>query len=96
MNSPRDDLARRVSLIRSERFGEDGVPRLAAALGLPARTWEHFEAGATIPAVVLLGLIELTDAEPHWLLSGEGQRYRGRPATPVRPIVDGRVSSDLE
>jgi hypothetical protein len=89
MTSPRDDLARRASQLRRECFGEDGIPRLAAALWMPARTWELFEAGASIPAVVLLAFIELTGVEPHWLLTGEGEPYRVRPAPPL-PAADRR------
>jgi hypothetical protein len=96
MTSQRDDLANRVALIRVERFGEDGIPRLAAELWMPARTWEHFEAGATIPAVVILGLIELTDVEPRWLLTGEGERYRVRPEEAVRGTAAGSGPSDRE
>lgn len=96
MPSPRDDLARRVTVIRSERIGEDGVPRLAEALWMPARTRKHFEACASIPAEVILGLIELTGVEAHWLLTGKGERYRVRPAHAVRGAAAGRVPGDLE
>ena len=71
-------LATRVREIRMERFGADGVAILARLLKIPVRTWEHYESGITIPAGILLKFIELTGAEPHWLLLGEGERYHAR------------------
>jgi hypothetical protein len=67
-------LAERVSEIRRERYGESGAPMLAEALGLPTRTWLNYEVGVTIPAEVILRFIEVTGADPHWLLTGLGQR----------------------
>jgi hypothetical protein len=71
-------LASRVREIRLERFGEHGGPMLAAALGLPFRTWWNYEAGVTIPAEVILRFIEVTGANPRWLLKGEGEKYADR------------------
>lgn len=68
-------LSVQVREIRREMLGEDGVPRMAEAMGLPARTWENYEAGVIIPASVLLKFLEFTGAAPHWLLTGEGDRY---------------------
>jgi hypothetical protein len=62
--------------IRQDIFGEHGGPELARRLGLPARTWYNYETGVTVPAEVLLEFIEQTGANPMWLLSGEGSRYR--------------------
>ncbi len=72
------DLARRVREIRADFFGAHGGPLLADALQLPFRTWMNYEAGCTIPAQVILRFIEVTDAHPHWLLSGEGAKYLTR------------------
>jgi hypothetical protein len=69
------DLARRIREVRLERYGEHGGPLLAEALGVPFRTWVNYEAGCTIPAQTILRFIEVTDASPHWLLSGVGDRY---------------------
>jgi hypothetical protein len=80
-------LASRVREIRLETFGDDGIATLAQAMNIPTRTWEHFENGVTIPAWILLQFIELTGVEPHWLLTGEGERYR------VRPAKSGRLAS---
>jgi Peptidase S24-like len=69
-------LSRRLREIRQELFGEHGGPELARRLSLPARTWYNYETGVTVPAEVLLGFIDQTGANPLWLLSGEGPKYR--------------------
>ena len=69
-------LSRRLREIRQELFGEHGGPELARRLTLPARTWYNYETGVTVPAEVLLGFIDQTGANPLWLLSGEGMKYR--------------------
>jgi hypothetical protein len=69
-------LSRRLREVRQELFGEHGGPELARRLNLPARTWYNYETGVTVPAEVLLGFIEQTGANPLWLLSGEGPKYR--------------------
>ena len=68
-------LTQRVREIRKELFGEHGAPLLADKLGIPLRTWIHYETGCTIPAHVMLYFIKLTGAHPHWLLTGEGSKY---------------------
>ena len=77
-------LARRVREVRVELFGEDGGPALARALRMPHRTWANYEDGIAIPGLVILRFIELTHVEPHWLLTGEGEKYR-RPGSAARP-----------
>lgn len=72
------DLAQRFREIREERYGEHGGPLLAGALGLPFRTVLNYEDGCMIPAETILRFIEVTDAHPHWLLTGEGSKYLGR------------------
>ena len=74
----KSDLARRVREVREELYGRHGGPMLAAALELPYRTWHNYETGCTIPAQTILRFIEVTDAHPHWLLTGEGVRYISR------------------
>jgi hypothetical protein len=69
-------LSRRLREIRQELFGEHGGPELARRLNLPARTWYNYETGVTVPAEVLLAFIDQTGANPVWLLSGEGPKYR--------------------
>ena len=69
-------LSRRLREIRQEQFGEHGGPELARRLNLPARTWYNYETGVTVPAEVLLAFIDQTGANPLWLLSGDGAKYR--------------------
>lgn len=69
-------LAERLSALRSELFGERGGPELARQLGLPVRTWYNYESGVTVPAEVILKIIELTNVEPIWLLHGKGPKIR--------------------
>ena len=80
-------LSRRLREIRQEVFGEHGGPELARRLNLPARTWYNYETGVTVPAEVLLGFIDQTGANPAWLLTGEGTRFRHS--------NDDRLLSDL-
>src|SRR3954465_4396969 len=70
------DLAGRLGALRAELFGERGGPEMARRLGIPVRTWYNYEAGGTVPAEVVLRIIELTSLEPSWLLSGKGPKFR--------------------
>jgi hypothetical protein len=69
-------IARRLREIREELFGDHGGPELARRLELPARTWYGYEAGSTLPADVLLRFVELTWANPMFVLAGTGSKYR--------------------
>src|SRR3954447_9047342 len=69
-------LAERLREIRTELFGERGGPDLARRLGIPVRTWYNYETGVTVPAEIILRIVELTSVEPVWLLRGEGPKYR--------------------
>lgn len=80
-------ISRRLRDVRQELFGEHGGPELARRLNLPARTWYNYETGVTVPAEVLLSFIDQTGANPVWLLTGEGDRYRRE--------VEASVLSDL-
>ena len=73
-----DDLARRLHAVRLDRHGAQGGPLLAEDLGIPTRTWLRYESGGPMPGLVLLRFIEVTGVEPHWLLTGDGRRYRDR------------------
>ncbi len=74
-----NDLARRVRQVRVERFGEHSVRELASRLEIPPQTWANFENGVIIPGELILAFLLLTDAEPMWLLRGEGPRFRSAP-----------------
>jgi hypothetical protein len=73
-------LAHRIRLIREELFGPDGAPILADALRLASSTLLNYETGSAIPPRVLLRFLEVTDTDPHWLLTGTGPRYRSSQA----------------
>ena len=57
---------------------------MSRTMKIPARMWENFEHGVKMPGEVLLRFIEITAADPHWLLTGEGARYRDRSDGPLR------------
>lgn len=86
------DLAERLAILRLELFGERGGPEMARRLGIPVRTWYNYEGGVTVPAEVVLKIIELTAVEPGWLLHGKGPRFRNasRPDGPdsgSQPVI---------
>jgi hypothetical protein len=67
-------IAERVREIREELYGESGIEILARGLRLPPQTWINYERGVVMPANVVLEFLELTGADAHWLLTGEGER----------------------
>jgi hypothetical protein len=69
-------LAERLAALRSELFGDRGGPEMARRLGIPVRTWYNYEGGVTVPAEVVLKVIELTAVEVTWLLHGEEPKFR--------------------
>ena len=71
-------LAGRIREVRIDLFGIHGGPLLAQRLKVPFWNWLEYEAGLTIPAETILQFIDVTNADPHWLLTGEGERYRPR------------------
>ena len=73
--SVREDLAVRMRSLVREAYGQEGTCELAGMLGIPPQTLRNYEAGCTIPAEVILGVIEITGAHPHWLLTGAGPKY---------------------
>ncbi|MDB5351320.1 MAG: hypothetical protein JWN86_2567 [Planctomycetota bacterium] len=73
--SIKSGLAARIRQVREELYGAHGGPLLAETLRIPFRSWHEYESGGTIPALIILRFIEVTEAHPHWLLTGEGNRY---------------------
>jgi hypothetical protein len=69
-------LSDRLRSLRTEFYGERGGPDLARTLGIPVRTWYNYENGVTVPAEIILRIVELTSIEPIWLLRGEGPKFR--------------------
>lgn len=84
-------LAERLANLRMELFGDRGGPEMARRLGIPVRTWYNYEGGVTVPAEVVLKIIELTSVEPTWLLHGKGPKFRSQPRGD-RPDFAGRPS----
>jgi len=96
-------LAERLSALRDELYGDRGGPELARQLGLPVRTWYNYESGVTVPAEVVLRIIELTSVEPIWLLHGRGPKFRvsggesgGTPGGPSTASVGSLLRSALQ
>ena len=70
-------LTDRIRAVRIEIYGEDGIEDLAEC-HIPPQTWRNYERGVTIPAVVMLKLLSVTGTDPHWMLTGEGDRITNR------------------
>jgi hypothetical protein len=68
-------LPERMRVIRLDLFGDDGAFLLASLLRIPEAKWRRMEASGRIPAHVILAFIEITGANPRWLLSGAGEKY---------------------
>ena len=75
-------LADRVCQVRERLYGVEGISELARVLGVPERTWVHYETGAAIPAEVILRFVAITHAEPIWLLFGQGAIFRDQSFSP--------------
>jgi hypothetical protein len=71
----RKGIVERLRILAREKYGEANSWWFAPALGLPPKTLVNYEAGCTIPAEVMLAIIDITGAHPHWLLTGCGPRY---------------------
>jgi hypothetical protein len=69
------DLADRVREIREVLHGEDGAQAMADRLGIPLKTWLHYESGVVMPGKIALMLIVSADVSPRWLLDGEGEKF---------------------
>ena len=67
---------RRLVALRSELYGARGAPKLARRIGVPTRTWYNYERGVTVPAEIILRIIEVTSVESRWLLDGNGPKLR--------------------
>lgn len=70
-----NSVGQRIHEIRTELYGDLGVEALAKALGIPSRTWLNYERGVNMPGGVMLGFLDVTGTSPHWLLTGEGDRF---------------------
>jgi hypothetical protein len=68
-------LAARLAELRMELFGPQGGREIAQRLGIPTQTWSNYDAGVTVPGVIILKLIELT-------VSGDTN------SDPLRPVLN--------
>ncbi|MGO9913759.1 MAG: helix-turn-helix domain-containing protein [Isosphaeraceae bacterium] len=78
----KSDVAARMREIRVALYGEHGGPLLAEALGIPFGTLHQYEIGRTVPAHAILRFIEVTGAHPHWMFTGDGERFLDRDSQP--------------
>jgi hypothetical protein len=69
-------ISERLREIRRELFGDHGGPELARPLNLPARTFYNFETGVSVPAETLLSFLVETAADPYFVLTGKGPKFR--------------------
>jgi hypothetical protein len=74
-------LSPRLREVREDLYGEHGAQFLADTLHIPLRTWLNYEVGVTVPAAVVLRLIDMAHVNPRWLLTGEGNKYDRRSIT---------------
>jgi hypothetical protein len=74
-NSEFSTLSERVRAVRLDLFGDEGGALLASLLGIPERRVARMEMHGPIPGHIILAFIEVTGANPSWLLSGNGDRY---------------------
>src|SRR5690242_10276112 len=84
----RHRLAARLREIRVEVMGDTGGPEMARRLGVPPRSWYNYEIGVTVPAEVLLRFLDVTGADPRWLLTGEGERFRATSPPPAPQVAE--------
>ncbi len=88
-------LSERLRQIRVELYGERGGSEMARRLSLPIRTWYNYESGVTVPAEVMLRFVELTNAEPMWLLHGKGPKFRAAAAPAGGDSVEALLRTAL-
>jgi hypothetical protein len=75
------ELALRFREIRENLCGEYGAQFLADALHVRLETWLNYESGLTMPAHVVLKLIDIARVNPRWLLTGQGNPHEDRMRT---------------
>ena len=80
----RPGLATRLGEIRKDLYGEHGAQFLADALDVRVETWLNYETGDTVPAHVVLKLIDMALVNPHWLLTGQGDPHDDRRCYRIR------------
>ncbi len=72
------ELASRLRDVREDLCGEYGAQFLADSLRIRVEAWLKYESGVTMPAHVVLKLIDIAQISPHWLLTGRGDPHAHR------------------
>ena len=67
-------LADRLREIRRDLYGEDGLENPRPRLGVPAQTWRNYVTGHNHTRRGAVEFVALTETDPQWLLTGEGER----------------------
>ena len=88
-------LSERLCRARIAHFGIDGVAELSRRLGVPERTWRHYEAGVTKPADVVLRFMEMTGVTACDLLQDSRPVGGGHPDL-VGDVPDGTPSASKQ
>lgn len=70
------EIGQRLRVLRIELAGEQDYAVFTKRMGIPLRSWYQYEHGVSIPADVILRVIEGTSVEPMWLLHGREPRFR--------------------
>jgi hypothetical protein len=60
---------------------------LADALEIRVETWLNYESGVTMPAQVVLKLIDVARVNPHWLLTGQGNLHERLTCSAKRGVI---------
>src|SRR5262249_29739694 len=74
--SSREQLAARLIFLRTSLDGPMGARAFSQRICVTVDEWYAYEAGAPVPAEVLIRVIEVTHASPEWLAQGTGPRFR--------------------
>ncbi len=71
MAPSQNEICGRVAQVRREYAGSRGKSKFARELGIPASTYDYYEADRTPPAEVLVEIARVAEVDLRWLLTGE-------------------------
>ncbi len=69
-------LGHRLREVRETVFGGPDLTALCDLMGVSDEQWMAYEGGGAMPTEIALLFIAATGVQPHWLLTGRGDRYR--------------------